>query len=53
MLPQELKGMGTDREIFFCERIEHLVMCNQIAYCKDRRFTSKLPPKVDIPALNV
>jgi len=44
--------MGTDKEIFF-EGIEHLVMCDKIAYYKDLRFTEKLLPKVDIPALDV
>ena len=53
MLPQELKAMGTDKEIFFFEGIEHPVMCDKIAYYKDRRFTEKLLPKVNIPALNV
>ena len=53
MLPQELKAMGTDKEVFFYEGIPHPVMCDKIRYYQDRHFTARLLPKAPIPALKV
>ena len=53
MLPQELKAMGNDTEVFLYEGIPHPVKCDKIRYYKDKYFTSRLLPKVDIPALKV
>ncbi|QWT22472.1 type IV secretory system conjugative DNA transfer family protein [Bacillus sp. NP157] len=53
MLPQELKALGTDKEVFFYEGIPHPVMCEKIKYYQDKYFTSKLMKKVDVPQLAV
>lgn len=53
MLPQELKAMGTEKEVFLYEGIPHPVMCSKIRYYKDKYFTSRLLPKVDIPRLDI
>ena len=53
MLPQELKAMPGTKEIVFYEGIANPVMCDKIAYYKDSRFTKRLLPKVDVPALGV
>ncbi|MDL5365519.1 type IV secretory system conjugative DNA transfer family protein [Xanthomonas sp. NCPPB 2654] len=53
MLPQELKAMGNDHEVFLYEGIPHPVKCDKIKYYKDRHFTSRLLPKVDVPMLSL
>jgi type IV secretion system protein VirD4 len=53
MLPQELKAMGTDKEVFFFEGIPHPVMCDKIKYYQDKYFTSRLLKKADVPVLAV
>lgn len=53
MLPQELKAMGADREVFLYEGIPHPVICDKIRYYQDRYFTTRLLPKVDVPRLDV
>ncbi|MBB3227119.1 type IV secretion system protein VirD4 [Luteibacter sp. Sphag1AF] len=53
MLPQELKAMGTDTEVFLYEGIPHPVKCDKIRYYQDSYFTSRLLPKVDVPKLSV
>jgi type IV secretory pathway TraG/TraD family ATPase VirD4 len=53
MLPQELKAMGPDKEVFLYEGIPHPVMCEKIRYYKDQRFTARLLAKVDIPTLAI
>jgi len=53
MLPQELKAMAGDKEIVFYEGIPNPVMCEKIAYYKERHFTSRLMPKAEVPALKV
>ncbi|MGN6480971.1 type IV secretory system conjugative DNA transfer family protein, partial [Luteibacter sp.] len=53
MLPQELKAMGTDKEVFFFEGIPHPVMCDKIKYYQDKYFTSRLLKKTDVPVLAV
>jgi len=51
MLPQELKAMGFDKEVFLYEGIPHPVMCEKIKYYQDKYFTKRLLPKADIPKL--
>ena len=53
MLPQELKAMPGDKEIVFYEGIPNPVMCEKIAYYKERYFTSRLLAKAEVPALKV
>lgn len=53
MLPQELKAMGPDRQVFLCEGIAHPVRCDKIRYYRERRFTSRLLPPVQVPALEL
>ncbi len=53
MLPQELKAMGFEKEVFLYEGIAHPVMCDKIKYYQDKFFTSKLLPKVETPILKV
>lgn len=52
MLPQELKAMGADTEIFLYEGIPHPVKCDKIRYYQDRYFTRRLMDKVPIPTLS-
>ncbi|MGL4767602.1 MAG: type IV secretory system conjugative DNA transfer family protein [Formosimonas sp.] len=51
MLPQELKAMSSDTEVFLYEGIAHPVMCNKIKYYEDKTFTSRLLPAVVIKPL--
>lgn len=53
MLPQELKAMGFDKEVFLYEGIPHPVMCDKIKYYQDKYFTARLLPKVEVPKLNI
>ena len=53
MLPQELKAMGFDKEVFLYEGIPHPVMCDKIKYYQDKYFTSRLLPKVETPMLKI
>lgn len=53
MLPQELKAMGPEKEVFLFEGIPHPVMCEKIRYYQDRYFTERLLPKVEVPILRV
>jgi type IV secretion system protein VirD4 len=53
MLPQELKAMGFDKEVFLYEGIPHPVMCDKIKYYEDKYFTSRLLPKVVTPQLKI
>jgi len=48
MLPQELKAIGFDKEIFFYEGIPHPVLCDKIKYFQDKYFTARLLPAVKI-----
>ena len=48
MLPQELKAMGSDKEVLLYEGIPHPVLCEKIKYYKDRYFTKRLLPRVDV-----
>ena len=53
MLPQELKAMGCDKEVFLYEGIPHPVMCDKIKYYKSPYFTSRLLPRLEVPRLDV
>lgn len=53
MLPQELKAMGFDKEVFLYEGIPHPVMCDKIKYYQDKYFTSRLLPKAETPMLRI
>ncbi|WDS36044.1 type IV secretory system conjugative DNA transfer family protein [Pseudoxanthomonas sp.] len=53
MLPQELKAMGFDQEVFLYEGIAHPVKCEKIKYYKERHFTVRLLPKVEIARISV
>ncbi|URL59520.1 type IV secretory system conjugative DNA transfer family protein [Luteibacter flocculans] len=53
MLPQELKAMGTEKEVFLYEGIPHPVMCEKIRYYQDKYFTSRLMEKVKIEPLSI
>lgn len=48
MLPQELKAMSAQKEVFLYEGIPHPVLCDKIAYYKDPYFTARLLPAVKI-----
>jgi type IV secretion system protein VirD4 len=53
MLPQELKAMGPDTEVFLYEGIPHPVKCGKIRYYQDSYFTQRLKEKVPIPVLSI
>nr|UZH43829.1 type IV secretion system protein VirD4 [Lysobacter antibioticus] len=53
MLPQELKAMGFDSEVFLYEGIPHPVKCDKIKYYQDKLFTQRLLPKVSVPVLDI
>jgi type IV secretion system protein VirD4 len=53
MLPQELKALGTDKEVFLYEGIAHPVKCDKIRYYQDKHFTKRVMPKVDIAQLRL
>lgn len=51
MLPQELKAMGADKEVFLYEGIPHPVMCEKIRYYQDKVFTQRLLPRTEVKML--
>ncbi|MFA1754016.1 type IV secretory system conjugative DNA transfer family protein, partial [Xanthomonas campestris] len=51
MLPQELKAMGFDKEVFLYEGIPSPVLCEKIKYYEDAYFTKRLLPKTDVQKL--
>jgi type IV secretion system protein VirD4 len=53
MLPQELKALGPDREVVMFEGIAHPVLCEKIRYYKDKRYTTRLLPKVPVHTLQL
>ena len=53
MLPQELKAMGFDKEVFLYEGIPQPVLCKKIKYYEDRYFTQRLLPKAEVPRLKI
>lgn len=46
-------AMGFDKEIVLYEGLPHPVLCEKIKYYQDRRFTSRLGPKVAVPMLEI
>jgi type IV secretion system protein VirD4 len=52
MLPQELKAMGADKEVFLYEGLPHPVLCEKIRYYQDKHFTQRLKGKVQLPVLD-
>ena len=48
MLPQELKAMGNDKEVFVYEGLAHPVICDKIKYYQDKFFTQRLSKAVDM-----
>ena len=48
MLPQELKAMGNDKEVFVYEGLAHPVICDKIKYYQDKFFSQRLSKAVDI-----
>ena len=53
MLPQELKAIGFDKEIFFYEGIPNPVLCDKIKYFNDKYFTARLLPKTEVKPLEI
>ena len=53
MLPQELKAMGSDKEVILCEGLAHPALCDKIRYYRERRYRARLLPKVDVPKLDI
>jgi type IV secretion system protein VirD4 len=53
MLPQELKAMGAEAQVFLYEGIANPVKCEKIRYYTDRYFTSRLLQKVIAPSLTL
>jgi type IV secretion system protein VirD4 len=53
MLPQELKAMGADTEVFFYEGLAHPVKCKKIRYYQEPTFTRRLRPRVEVPLLQL
>ncbi|RMH87553.1 type IV secretory system conjugative DNA transfer family protein [Lysobacter pythonis] len=53
MLPQELKAIGFDKEVFFYEGLPHPVLCEKVKYFESKYFTRRLLPKVKIPELEL
>jgi type IV secretion system protein VirD4 len=53
MLPQELKAMPGDKEIFVYEGLGNPVLCKKIRYYQDKIFLSRLLPKTEVPLLDL
>lgn len=53
MLPQELKAMGNEKEVFLYEGIPHPVKCDKIRYYEDRYFTARLLPKTEVKTIAI
>lgn len=54
MLPQELKAMGFDTEVFFYEGIPHPVKCEKIKYFKEEQFIQRVKvKKAEIPVIQL
>jgi len=53
MLPQELKAMGMDEQIVFCEGVPHPVRCKKIKYYSDRFFKPRMLGKTKVPQMEL
>lgn len=51
MLPQELKALGAEKEIFIYEGLAHPALCEKIKYYKDKHFAGRLLEKVKVPRI--
>lgn len=51
LLPQELKALGGDLEIIFCEGVPHPIRCKKIVYYRDVFFKPRLLDRVPVPRL--
>jgi type IV secretion system protein VirD4 len=49
LLPQEVKELGSDKEIIFCEGVRP-ILAKKIKYFSDRRFSTRLLPPPKNPA---
>ncbi|MDV3467547.1 type IV secretory system conjugative DNA transfer family protein [Stenotrophomonas sp. C3(2023)] len=52
MLPQELKAMGADKQVFLYEGVANPVMCQKIRYYNDPYFKKRLLPPVAVRKLS-
>jgi type IV secretion system protein VirD4 len=52
LLPQELKALGSERQVLLYEGMAHPILCDKIRYHRDRRFSARLLPPVRVPALD-
>jgi len=52
MLPQELKAMGPDKQVFLYEGIANPVLCQKIRYYNDPYFKKRLLPAVAVKKLS-
>jgi type IV secretion system protein VirD4 len=52
MLPQELKAMGAERQVFLYEGLPHPVLCEKVRYYRDRYFTRRLLPAADVARIS-
>lgn len=53
MLPQEIKALGPDRALLLYEGGPGPVRCDKIKYYKEKRFTRRLLPAVEVPELDL
>jgi type IV secretion system protein VirD4 len=52
LLPQELKALGSERQVLLYEGMAHPILCDKIRYHRDRRFSARLLPPVRVPTLD-
>jgi type IV secretion system protein VirD4 len=53
LLPQEIKALGSERQVLFYEGMPHAVLCDKIRFHQDARFTARLLPAADVPLLDI
>ncbi|WP_432591907.1 type IV secretory system conjugative DNA transfer family protein [Stenotrophomonas maltophilia] len=53
MLPQEVKALGPARALLLYEGAPGPIRCEKIMYYKEKRFTRRLLPAVEVPALDL
>jgi len=52
MLPQELKAMGAERQVLVYEGLPHPALCEKVRYYRDRHFTRKLLPPIEVARIS-
>lgn len=52
MLPQELKAIGAERQVFLYEGLPHPVLCEKVRYYRDRYFTRRLLAPVEVAQIS-